>query len=105
MKKVKDIFNLKKYFTDKKFFKNKNNLIISVVALIECIILLGLTTFAWIESSSSLVIKGENLPISSNLNYRFDVQESGTTLVDLSTYFRPTALYRRQGQRNLHIEC
>ncbi len=93
MKKIKDIFSRKINF--KNLFKNKsNNTIISIVALIECIILLGITTFAWIESSSSLVIKGNDLPISSNLNYRFDVQETGTELVDLSTYFRPTALYQ-----------
>lgn len=86
MKKIKSFL--------KKFFKGKNNSIISIVALIECIILITVTVYSWIESSSSLVIKGEDLPVSSNLNYRFDVQESGTTTVDLSTYFRPTALYQ-----------
>lgn len=87
MKKCKSFFN--------KIFKNsKNNSIISIVALVECIILITLSVYSWIESSSSLVIKGEDLPIASNLNYRFDVQESGTSYVDLSTYFRPTALYQ-----------
>lgn len=94
MKKFKSLFskklNLKSMFNS----NNKNNPIISIVALIQCVILIVLTAYSWIESSSSLVIKGENLPISSNLNYRFDVQESGTTSVDLSTYFRPTALYQ-----------
>ena len=78
----------------KKIFKGKTNSIISLVALIECIILVVLTAYSWIESASSLVIKGNDLPISSNLNYRFDIVEGSTNMVDLSTYFRPTALYQ-----------
>ncbi len=79
----------------KKIFSKKNNLIVSIVALVECIILLSVATFSWIESKSSLVIKGNNLPISQNVNYRFDVKDdAGSSMVDLSTYFRPTALYQ-----------
>lgn len=74
--------------------KNKKNSIIAIVALIQCIILIVVTSYSWIESMSSLVIKGEDLPINSNLNYRFDVKDGATNMVDLSTYFRPTALYQ-----------
>lgn len=94
MNKIKEFVKNYNIFKKNKFFKSKTNIFISVVALVECVVLIGVMTFAWIESSSSLVIKGEDLPISSNLNYRFDVQETGTTSVDLSTYFRPTALYQ-----------
>lgn len=79
----------------KKLFNDKNKKsIISLVALLECVILIVLTAYSWIESESSLVIKGNDLPISSNLNYRFDVKDGATNMVDLSTYFRPTALYQ-----------
>ncbi|MBE6824040.1 MAG: hypothetical protein E7513_01705 [Ruminococcaceae bacterium] len=78
----------------KKLFSKKNNLIISIVALVECIILLGISTYSWIESASSLVIKGNDLPIAKSINYRFDVKDGATNMVDLSTYFRPTALYQ-----------
>ena len=88
MEKVKDF--IKKMFN----CKNKKKSIIAIVALIQCIILVGLMTYSWIESLSSLVIKGEDLPINSNLNYRFDVKDGATNNVDLSTYFRPTALYQ-----------
>ncbi|MBQ7133705.1 MAG: hypothetical protein IJO20_04335 [Ruminococcus sp.] len=89
------IDKLRKYNLTEKLFKGKNkNSILSIVALVECIILLCITTFSWIESSSSLKIKGEDLPIHSNINYRFDVKDGATNMVDLSTYFRPTALYQ-----------
>ncbi len=88
MEKVKEFVN--KMFNS----KNKKKSIIAIVALIQCIILVGLMTYSWIESQSSLVIKGEDLPINSNLNYRFDVKDGATNNVDLSTYFRPTALYQ-----------
>lgn len=86
MEKVKDF--IKKIFNS----KNKKKSIIAIVALVECILLVGLATYSWIESMSSLVIKGEDLPINSNLNYRFDVK--GNDTIDLSTYYRPTALYQ-----------
>lgn len=84
-----------KKFISKMFnSKNKKNSIIAIVALIQCIILIVVTSYSWIESMSSLVIKGDDLPIASNLNYRFDVKDGATNMVDLSTYFRPTALYQ-----------
>lgn len=88
MEKVKSY--VKKMFNS----KNKKNSIIAIVALVQCIILIAVTSYSWIESQSSLKIKGEDLPISSNLNYRFDIKDGATNMVDLSTYFRPTALYQ-----------
>ena len=93
MKKFLDKFRNNKI--SKKLFKGKNkNSIISIVALVECVILLAFTTYSWIESASSLIIKGNNLPISHNINYRFDVKDGATNMVDLNSYFRPTALYQ-----------
>lgn len=87
--------NFKNHKVSKMFFKGKNkNSILSVVALVECIILLAFTTYSWIESASSLIIKGNNLPISHNINYRFDVKDGASNMVDLNSYFRPTALYQ-----------
>ena len=88
MGKIKSLFN------SKKFFSSKKNIAITILALIECILFVGVMTFSWIESASSLVIKGDNLPINSNVNYRFDVKDGSTNMVDLSTYYRPTALYQ-----------
>lgn len=87
MKKVKS-------FLEKTFNSDNKKSIISVVALLECVILIVLTAYSWIESASSLVIKGDNLPINSNINYRFDVKDGASNMVDLQTYFRPTALYQ-----------
>ena len=87
MEKVKDF--IKKMFNS----KNKKKSIISIVALVQCIILVGLMTYSWIESQSSLVIKGDDLPIALNHNYRFDIKEGGS-VIDLATYYRPTALYQ-----------
>lgn len=95
MKKFNDYFSKKLHsFSKSKMFKSKNNLIISIVALVECIILLGITTYSWIESESSLKIRGYDLPISDKLNYRFDVADGGADMVDLSTYFSPVAFYQ-----------
>lgn len=85
---------MKKFFKNTFNFKNKKNTIISIVALVQCVILIGVMTYSWIESASSLIIKGNDIPISSNLNYRFDIKDGATNMVDLSTYFRPTALYQ-----------
>ncbi|MBQ8538244.1 MAG: hypothetical protein IJ433_01175 [Ruminococcus sp.] len=81
-------------FFNKLFITKDRNLIFSVVALLLCVILLGATAFSWIESKSSLVIKGYQLPISDNLNYRFEIIEESEYYIDLSTYFRPTAFYQ-----------
>lgn len=75
---------MKKFFKNTFNFKNKKNTIISIVALVQCVILIGVMTYSWIESASSLIIKGNDIPISSNLNYRFDIKDGATNMVDLS---------------------
>lgn len=83
-----------KSFVKKMFSGKSKKSIISILALIQCVILIALTTYSWIESVSSLIIKGDDLPIAGNINYRFDVDEESLSNVDLNSYFRPTALYQ-----------
>ena len=51
------------------------HLLLAVVALIECLLLLSVTTYSWIESSSSLIISSgslgsDKMAIASNLHYK-----------------------------------
>lgn len=77
-------------------------ILIAVVAIIECLVLISFTTFSWIETASSLIIKTGNkyltdtydtrIPISSPLNFRFIVGSSSASsfdsnLSDLNNYF------------------
>lgn len=83
----------------KKIFNGKSKKsIISIVALIQCVILVVLTAYSWIESQNSLVIKGDDLPIADNVYYRFNVSQpddgSVGKTIDLSSFFRPTALFQ-----------
>ncbi len=85
---------------NKKCSKQKRNFIntylshilISIVALIECLILLTFTTFSWIESSSSLEIYGDNLGIANNMY--FQIENDTTGEVDLNAFFRQTSNFR-----------
>ncbi len=78
-----------------KFFSSKSskNSIISIVALIECLLVLGLTTFSWIESMSSLKIKGDDLLITEGINHDFNYNSNSKQIVDLNTYFNDTARF------------
>ncbi len=78
----------------KKLFKSNNNLIITIVALVECILLIGISTFSWIEAASSLIIRGNDLPVADSLNYEFKTTTDNTDVIDLSTYFRDTSFFR-----------
>lgn len=80
-----------------KKFKSKTNLIISIIALIECIVLLGLSTYSWIESASSLRIanqEGKPLTIADAINYEYVAQTDSYKTVDLGTYFSQTSHFR-----------
>lgn len=85
----------KKSSKQKKRFVNTylSHILISIVALIECLILLSFTTFSWIESSSSLEIVGTNLGIADNMYYQINGDNSGDE-VDLSAFFRQTYDFR-----------
>lgn len=80
---------LNKFFSSK---SNKNS-IISIVALVECLLILGLTTFSWIESMSSLKIKGDDLLITEGINHDFNYVSDSKQIVDLNTYFNDTARF------------
>lgn len=70
-----------------------SHILIAIVALIECLILIVFTTFSWIESSSSLIIKGENMQVTDTLNYQLKYATDGDT-VDLSTFFSPVENFK-----------
>ena len=75
---------------------------IAVVALIECLLLLAFTTYSWIESSSTLIIRNGpqnivednvvNIDIMDQTNYLFTVKADGD-LADLNNYFKAVKYY------------
>ena len=81
MEKVKSIIS--KMFNT----KNKKNTIISIVALVQCIILIVMASYSWIEKASSLIIQGDHLRITDGRNYEFEYNVKEKQLVDLSSYF------------------
>lgn len=77
-----------------KMLKSKNNLIISIVALLECVLLLAITTYSWIESASSLrIATSQPVTIAESLNYEYVINTNSNKAVDLSTYFNDTAYF------------
>ena len=81
MEKVKTIIS--KMFNT----KNKNNTIISIVALVQCIILIVMASYSWIEKASSLIIQGDHLLVTDGRNYEFQYDVKEKQMVDLSSYF------------------
>ena len=79
------------------------HLLIAVVAIIECMLLIGFTTYSWIESASSLVIMNGpqsttttdnvNIDISNALNYDVNL-DSNSGSAELITFFSQTKYYR-----------
>lgn len=76
------------------------HVLIAVVAIIECLILISFTTYSWIETASSLIIKtghkyltdtvDSRIPIANALNYKFIVKNStpsDSDIADLNNYF------------------
>ena len=79
--------------------RNKRNLsvqlIVIAVALIESVLLVLLSSFSWIESTSSLIIRGDNMPITENNNYEVVVGDTDhTETVDLHDFFNDVAFFR-----------
>lgn len=71
-------------------FLATSNILIAVVALIECLILASTTTYSWIESSSSLIIKtmdDKPMNVSENRNYKFEADADSNGIGELNTYF------------------
>lgn len=76
------------------------HVLIAVVALLECLALVSFTTYSWIETASSLIIKtgrqyyedsiDARIPIANALNYKFVIDSSGpsdSAISDLNNYF------------------
>lgn len=71
-------------------FLATSNILIAVVALIECLILASTTTYSWIESSSSLIIKtmdDKPMNVAVNRNYKFEADADSNGIGELNTYF------------------
>lgn len=79
---------------------SKVHILIAVVAIIECLVLISFTTYSWIETASSLIIKtghkyyddtfDTRIPISKALNYKFIVGSDTPNMnnaSDLNSYF------------------
>lgn len=79
---------------------SKAHVLIAVVAIIECLILISITTYSWIETASSLIIKtghknyedtfDTRIPIAKALNYKFTINNTTPNMsdvADLNNYF------------------
>ena len=60
--------------------------VLAVVALLEVILMVGFASYSWIESISSLVIRGDNMIVEGNRAYQFEVKSAGAA-VDLHRFF------------------
>lgn len=80
------IMNMKSIITSKISSANRNNLLLSVVALVEIIAIMIVSTSAWVETISTVEISGTKGSIASSIytNANFDGTEKE---IDLSQYF------------------
>ncbi|MGN0501413.1 MAG: InlB B-repeat-containing protein, partial [Ruminococcus sp.] len=80
------IMNLKSIISSKISSVNRNNLLLSVVALVEIIAIMIVSTSAWVETISTVEISGTKGSIASSIytNANFDGTEKE---IDLSQYF------------------
>ena len=75
-------------------------ILVAVVAIIECLALISFTTYSWIETASSLIIKtghkhyedsiDSRIPIANALNYKFVINSTApndSDISDLNSYF------------------
>ncbi len=69
-------------------------MLVVIVALIEAIILVVISTFSWIENSSSLIIKGERLEITGGRYFQMKIDGNDKGTVDLHKYFDDVAFYQ-----------
>ena len=75
------------------------NILIAVVAVIECILLVSFATYSWIESTSSLIISSgkdgeESMDVADNLNYQIELAADSAVPADMSTYYRTVKYFR-----------
>lgn len=100
MKKKSSKKHLNKKLSKLRSMISAAHVLIAVVAIIECLILVSFTTFSWIETASSLIIKtghkhyedtvDSRIPIANAYNYKFIVNSStpsDTDVADLNNYF------------------
>ena len=76
-------------YAQQRRFRTVAHILISVVALIECFVLMSFTTYSWIESSSSLIISSGkdglvNMAVAKNINYEILVSTDAAGNVNLT---------------------
>lgn len=94
---------LKSAFTKTK--KSRVGLILTIVALVEILAIMVVSTSAWIESISSIKVytTGQSEPggtkgvVASKLKQRLGLAVGNTTDIDLTQYFRPSGGYHLSG--------
>lgn len=69
-------------------------IIVVIVALIEAVLLTVISTFSWIENSSSLIIRGEKLEITGGRYFQMKIDGNDRGTVDLHKYFDDVAFYQ-----------
>ena len=83
----------------KRRFRMLATVLVSVVALIECLVLLSFTTYSWIESSSSLIISSGNkgvklIPVADKLNYQVLLSLDASGVAELNSNRDDSGFYR-----------
>lgn len=78
---------LKKQFNFRK--KSRKNFLLSVVALIEIIAIMAVSTYAWVETASTIIIESDGpQQIDSYVYTNADLSSNNAGVIDLSRYYR-----------------
>lgn len=78
---------LKKQFNFRK--KSRKNFLLSVVALIEIIAIMAVSTYAWVETASTIIIESDGpQKIDSYVYTNAELNSNNAGVIDLSRYYR-----------------
>lgn len=78
---------LKKQFNFRK--KSRKNILLSVVALIEIIAIMAVSTYAWVETASTIIIESDGpQKIDSYIYTNAELNSTNAGVIDLSRYYR-----------------
>lgn len=78
---------LKKQFNFRK--KSRKNFLLSVVALIEIIAIMAVSTYAWVETASTIIIESDGpQQIDSYVYTNANLSSNNAGVIDLSRYYR-----------------
>lgn len=69
--------------------KSRKNFLLSVVALIEIIAIMAVSTYAWVETASTIIIESDGpQQIDSYVYTNADLSSNNAGVIDLSRYYR-----------------